>query len=645
MYMIKKPKLYPLGFILTDRVIRNVPKYYKQIKISEYYYYHDNISPVKIFKKENFEIIIHGHIVYTDFETTIDGEELLSKLLDEYLTNYEVFLSSTDFLAGRYVIMIIGPAVFDVFQDAVGARSVYYMLNENVLSSHLYLIEDNYECELHTLTSKIKGLDKYFTTTQFENIKSMLPNFKLDFTKKKLQRFFPRDFNKYSKMSDDEKISKIIFLWKKQVKYYSKNYNAVQSLSGGNDSRVSLAMSYDSKEKIEFFTYSPIKDSFDIDDRSSSILNLDRQIVEKLLEITEINHKFIHYDASLLNNEYDRYIKKNSTLEHIEQKSDLLKQYLKSFTKKDTIHIRANLLEIARAHNITERRNNNYKEVLDTIHHRLRGNNLDLLKKELEAYEVENIKNINYDEDLYGYHVLDLFYWELTLGRWHSEVLNSNDIFFDTLVPFNLRTIIEISLSFSLNQRKQDYLFKEMMNNTVPILNFIGVNQVENLYEQSKIRQNKSIFDNFIVRNHMKNYSRRLESLNNYLYIPERDLLSGSEALIELEFNLVEGMLLIELWSRYKSYAANGYLKYEIHVNNQLLLYEDLSKWSAPNSIYINNLHRGDKIIVKVLADRNCQARSWERASKLQIRKVEEIKGRQNVNERVLCTSPYTKII
>lgn len=643
--MNKDRKLYPLGFILTDKVIKNIPKYYNAEKVREYYYYYDKNMPFKKYSNENFEIIIHGHFVYTDFESELVNKEVLPKLLNEFRTNYDLFLNSLDFLAGRYVVMIISDQIFEVFQDAVGARSVYYMLNENVLSSHLHLIEDNYNCYMHTLTSQVNGLDKYFTTTKFVNIKSMLPNFKLDFIHKNLQRFFPRSINTYNELTDNERIDKIIYLWKKQVEYYTRNYNVIQSLSGGNDSRVSLALSYDAKDKIEYFTYSPIEGSFDIDDRSSEILNLDRKIVEKLLEITDIKHQFINYNPSIIDNEYNNYVKRNSTLEHVEQKSDLLNQYVRLFTKHKTIHIRANLLEIARAHNITERRNNNYKEVLDTIHNRLRENNLDIVKEELEEHELKSIEEINYNEDLYEYHVLDLFYWEITLGRWHSEVLNSNDIFFDTLLPFNLRAIIEISLSFTLNQRKQDYLFKEIMNKTLPLLNFLGINQIENLYEQGKLIQGTNEFNYFIVNNHSENKFKRLESLNNYIYIPENDLLSGSEALIELEFNLDEGMLLIELWSRYKSNAASGYLKYEIHVNNQLLLYEDLSKWSAPNSIYINNLHRGDKIIVKVLADRNCQARSWERASKLQIRKVEEIKGRQNVNERVLCTSPYTKII
>src|SRR5699024_12461082 len=53
-------------------------------------------------------------------------------------------------------------------------------------------------------------------------------------------------------------------------------------------------------------------------------------------------------------------------------------------------------------------------------------------------------------------------------------------------LSFNMRSIIDISLSFSLKERKSDYLFKELINRNYPILNFYGKNTKLNLYEQLK---------------------------------------------------------------------------------------------------------------------------------------------------------------
>src|SRR5699024_4012313 len=144
----------------------------------------------------------------------IEGNMLLKKLYNEYKNDYDEFLNSLDYIAGRYVIMLIGDKSFEVFQDAVGARSIYYTLDRNVISSHIYLITDNFDYELNPLVKDIKGLDQYFDTTMFENINSLVPNFKLDFIDKKQIRFFPRQLNRYKHVSDEERVNNIMYLWK-----------------------------------------------------------------------------------------------------------------------------------------------------------------------------------------------------------------------------------------------------------------------------------------------------------------------------------------------------------------------------------------------------------------------------------------------
>src|SRR5699024_232093 len=448
-----------------------------------YNYYFEESSEKLILTENNTTIIIHGHSVYIDYEKIIEGDALIRKLLYEYTHNYDEFLNSLDYIAGRYVIMLIGDNYFEAFQDAVGARSIYYTLDRNIISSHIYLITDNFDYELNPLVKDINGLDQYFDTTKFECIKSLVPNFKLDFIEKNQIRFFPRQLNRYKDLSDEEKVNNIMYLWKEQIRYYTKNYKALLSISGGNDSRVSLALAYDFKKDINFFTYSPVNEEIKSDNISMETLYKDKVIVDKLLQLVDINHQFILFgdeSNTRLDSSKEEIINKNSTFNDQDM---LLEYYEKYYPETNVIHIRSNLLEIARAHNITPRKTNNYREILNTIRHRLRNNWKETLSEEMKTYELKKDEEYNYTEYLYGYHLLDLFHWEHRVGRWHTEVLNGTDYSYETMLPFNLRAIIETSLAFELTKRKNDYLFKEIINKSLPILNFLGVNKLENIYE------------------------------------------------------------------------------------------------------------------------------------------------------------------
>src|SRR5699024_12033159 len=80
-------------------------------------------------------------------------------------------------------------------------------------------------------------------------------------------------------------------------------------------------------------------------------------------------------------------------------------------------------------------------------------------------------------------------------------------------------------------------------------------------------------------------FSKQLqfESLGNQIYIPESFLSKDSKARVEFEFKQESGTIMLELFNGYKSKIANEYLRYEILVNDNIVMYEDMSKWNLPN--------------------------------------------------------------
>src|SRR5699024_4184840 len=139
-------------------------------------------------------------------------------------------------------------------------------------------------------------------------------------------------------------------------------------------------------------------------------------------------HKFLyHRDENLsLDENENTTILKNTVRNH---GKGLLPYYLRHFHESHIIHIRANLLEIGRAQYITDRSRNSVASVENHARHKLlKGlNSNDVKYKEIEVLIKNRIREFDYEESLFDYHLLDLYYWENRMGRWMAEVFNETD--------------------------------------------------------------------------------------------------------------------------------------------------------------------------------------------------------------------------
>src|SRR5699024_4673664 len=81
------------------------------------------------------------------------------------------------------------------FPDASNTRTAYFSLEKNIVSSHVYLIQDQYKHEKNEFIYELPNLNNGLMNTPFENIKSMIPNHSFNFTTKEIRRFFPRENN------------------------------------------------------------------------------------------------------------------------------------------------------------------------------------------------------------------------------------------------------------------------------------------------------------------------------------------------------------------------------------------------------------------------------------------------------------------
>lgn len=649
-------KLYPNGFMISLKNEYNIPVYYKHEKLlNKFNLYYDPVYKFNYYTDENNFVYVHGHFKHSQYDSvSLSNEELLPRLVDLYVNNYNKFLDILDFIGGRYCIIIGDIDNFEVFQDATGARSVYYSTDNDVISSHLYLINDVIDCKQDKYSKFAAYAKVSFDNTPYSNVKALLPNFKLNFNSKKMERFFPRTNNKYSHLDDIKKVDIIESLWKQQLDYYYKEYrNVIVSITGGIDSRISLALCKNYLNNLQFFTYSKNPDYIDRTNIREQSHDKDRIIVEQILDDVEINHNFIYYNNEdlILNDSIKQLLSKNSIISHARY---LINLYNVNFSNNYYMHLRGTCLEIVKSVYLNEDIDSISNRSVQEIYLNLAKNQFKYLNKnKFEELSLNSIDKLGYRNDHHDFAVQDLFYWEHRMGRWHPELLNETDLAFDTFLPFNLRSILEIGLSFSFNKRKTDYLFKELINKNYPILNFYGVNNTSNLYEQlkSKVKTEKSeslihdsLNNNFYLYSKKKNQYDNSKLKNNTIKIPKDFLREGNFAAVDYKVKSDLANVELSILSEYKKENANNFLSYQLLLNDKVLLNEDISKWNFANHINVFNLVKNDIITIKINCHKNLYYKSWELASEIKIQKCIEspISKKIFTKSKIMYTSPFS---
>src|SRR5699024_9718980 len=454
--------------------------------------------------------------------------------------------------------------------------------------------------------------------------------------------------NKYKEMPIEDKYLLFEKLWKDQINYCINTYDDIAfSLTGGNDSRISLAMLKDHKDKIRMFTYAAVDNSEEVQNRTQASYDIDRVILEKMKANLDLNHEFYYFKNNKyhLSEDASKSVSKNVFRSH---GKFLVPYYMQSFPKDKSLHIRANLLEIGRSYLISPTTENTIQNINDSyvlyVLGKYKGNTEDI--DDLKDY-ANDINEQYYSFEPFDYQLLDLAFWESRMGRWHAEIVNETDIAFQSYIPYNMRALIDISLSFPYETRKSIKFFRDLINRNYPVLNFFGYNRFDNLYEQMQedgntmrnpyTRFKDNIFNRYNLYDSDNNIIKEIINYNNTIYIDRHSLRKGNYSQLDLRFNKNQGHVHLALNNSYSS-KNRGSLSYSIYVNDTLYLEEDMSVWRHNNDITIFNLKCGDKISIKVSISKNLKGVYWESDSKLILKTYEEYQYKQKKNKKIADT-------
>lgn len=471
--------------------------------------------------------------------------------------------------------------------------------------------------------------------TRFAGIKPLLPNHELQIPQWSTERFFPRASNRYTEWSDDDRREEFRSMWATQIRNLRTHHDdLVMSITGGADSRTALSLLLEFADDIEFFTYTSAEGD---QSRWGRALAMDKTIVDQLMTVVSLKHQYFRateQDARVLD-ELLPVVSRNTPHSHGRW---LLPFYYQNFGHRQPIHLRANGFEIGRAHWGVRADNNTFDALKGVYWAETRTRSTGLPEEERRRRFEAGLVDWQWNGELHDYHLLDLYYWEVRSGRWLAEVFNETDIAFDTLLPINVRALYEISLSYPPVSRHGGHLFSELINDTHPVLNFFGKNDVRNLYEQKRDEslggadtpRDAHHLGSTLLLTHQDGSETRTARTDTVIMIPKRHFLAGATVAREVRVptDVDRSTLSFTVDAPYGNQRGEDNFRYEIHVDGEVSACWDGALVSRPVRVSVDECRPTTNVAVVVRALRDRQdIPSWENATRASVHHITRHRG------------------
>lgn len=370
-------------------------------------------------------VIMLGFIIDPDNPSASDAD--IVDHLATYSLSAEDFRNNTLSLTGRWVLFFLTAREKIVINDPATARSIYYSdkalgTNSNIIDfyhKHEQRRNEDYVAYTSSKFARINEDEWYSDKTGYEGIYKLLPNHYLDLeTNISHKHWIDLDYIGY-----DESIARAAELLKGSfLALKNRDYNYIQSLTAGFDSRVVYAATKAAQFDALFFLstmniLNPTHPDLVIADQILKDDNKSLLIVDKLEKLDPIFEKY--YKANI---EKSKILPKTLTVQY--------------FTNNPQFP--GKILQIT----------GNYSAVIkDNYKKNTAKDGPDIAKligipKKFDIFDGEFDKWIGENKDLIhrsGIYMMDLFYWEHRLSNWGTNFIGNQDIAMDEFSPFNNR--------------------------------------------------------------------------------------------------------------------------------------------------------------------------------------------------------------
>ncbi len=430
-------------------------------KIDDYYFYYDPNLEFTGLSIDGNHIVLLGTVI-NPVNVLNDYKKTAEILLQKYIKSSSDFFDYLDLLSGRFVLFLKSGNNCFVLQDATGIKTCFYhRLDDILLSSHVQLIAEikNYEIRGRMLdfinSGDFKKQSRYFPgfLTQYDEIFMLSPNTLIDLATRKIKRFFPRE-NLQKGSITNVLVDDLSDLFSRQIQLLNKKNKLIVSLTGGIDSRLTLASSRTEKDDIIYFTYVYNNDRGHLKD-----LELAKQIAEK----AGINHKILYINPDGTGKPLEGFSRNSGFIRSENQ--GIIARALYENLPGNRIHLKSTVSEIGEGFYIRHFPPlPDFKITMPYIFsyfyriQKLSGLNRDAFKDFIDVTQFHNVVK-------YGYNYYDMFYWEHRNGCWQSLQIQDFDFCHDIFIIYNNRHILKKLLSVNIMERLECRLHYRIINN------------------------------------------------------------------------------------------------------------------------------------------------------------------------------------
>lgn len=468
--------LFRRGYLFTDKPLSRTDEYpfynlWNKKVFGNYYLYVQQSQTCYSATEENMHAIIIGH-AYNPFDMECDENVLCKHLISSYKKGIAEYFDKVSELTGLHIIIIVDGDKIIACQDACSLTGCYFGKVEDTIyiSEHPQLVADLCGLKINPKVEKLVQSKCYNignrhlpgNITPYDPIKRLGANTYLEYKENfEIKRFYPTmphpEFT-----TDEEKeinVKKIGDLIHNGIECCSKKWERCTiSLSGGTDSKTTLACANGLYDKFSYFSF-----------HSKPQELVDAKGAKKICDNLGINHTLYTIPQENSDIEDFDFIKKilqHNTNYFVNLADNEIRKfiYLNNLDAYD-IELKSWASEVARVFferkyqiRMPKRIHERHCSIFQT---RFFGHPRLLRWADKKYYEF--LHEIGLENPLYNFEHTDLIYWEIRMGAWGVSVVSSQQLYHRTTMPMNNRKILELFLSFPHEERKNDSVHKRIM--------------------------------------------------------------------------------------------------------------------------------------------------------------------------------------
>lgn len=575
-----------------------------------------NINDWTLFYSKDMDITIHekgeNSIVVLGYMLDIRNGDLTTEKIAAKLAQVNNLDNELDYINGRYVVIINKNKDLYIYTDASALMPINYCQPEKLVSSHDILIEQVLKHNGKAVNAVQEELLGSFDYTRYEGIFKFNPSLKLNLTEYTFERYYPA--KEINGKDIDDILKELDLYFGEMIKWLKKwDDDIFLTLTGGYDSRVSMALTNELSDKIEYVTYLH-PNLKRLSEAAQKIYEVDLFITEALSKNFCINHTQVNLADYNLEEREKEYYKTILQTAH----SFSLIDYFKNARKlKKALHIKSTVFGMGKSDFPLTKNHNpkTYDEMKEFIH----GVSNEALKlpyfnEILDEYYKRNMQDETVGK---GRHFFDIFHLESRMGNWHSNVTQETDPELLEFIFVNTRRIIDLLQSPSIQERRDKVLYKNIINNYWPALLFIGFNEKENNLDYNKLGIGTTKYFNGLKIYEQSNLLVTELKEDTLEIKPKKEEVGPEFQYVFKAKNKTNHSRKLELNSLFNKENARGYINVSImKLNEKSAVSMDIIDFSKGYDI---KLEPFEEFMIEINYNYRFDKLSWQQAGKIEI--------------------------